>query len=64
VLKRAQAQLIRFCEPMKQSFQLPFICPLPLEATAQPPHGRRDPRPRGYLSAAIVQRHRHEGLFC
>jgi hypothetical protein len=48
---------------MKQGLQLLFACPLPLQATAQPPHDCRDPRPRGYLSAAIVECRCQEAPF-
>ena len=40
---------------MKQGLQFLFTCPLPLQATSQPPHYYRDPRPSSYLSAAISQ---------
>jgi hypothetical protein len=55
--------LIRFCEPMKQGLQLLFTGPLPFQVTSQPPHDYGDPRPRGYLTAAMVQRRTQEAPF-
>ena len=45
------------------ALQLLFTSPLPLQVTSQPPHDYRDPRPRGYLGAAIVRRRCQEAPF-
>jgi hypothetical protein len=48
---------------MKQGLQLLFTGPLPLQVTSQPPHDYGDPRPRGYLSAAMIQRRGQKAPF-
>jgi len=48
---------------MKQGLQLAFSGRLSLQVTSQPAHDYRDPRPRGYLSGAIVQTRSQETPF-
>jgi hypothetical protein len=61
--RQLDAHLIRRREPMKQGLQLLFAGPLPLNVTSQPPHDYKDPRPRGYLSAAMIQRRGQKAPF-
>ena len=57
------ADLIRLCEPVKQSLQLLFARLPPFKMTAQPSHYRRYAGLSRYVSTPIFQCSRQEASF-